>query len=388
MQKNLYVIMSDGHVNFVKDFMVKKNKIKQFFIEKYLDSLLSNSKALKINAQSKIVIFSDLHIGRRNRKDDFLNNSSMFMHLLEHYYLPCGYTLILNGDIEELQRNSFYKVREKWPDLYALFNKFDSEERLYKITGNHDIELYKYKDNINDINSKIFEAMILDFEGNSILVFHGHQASMSFILGTALVKYGLRYIAQPLGIKNFTRSYNNPRIHKVEQFVYDFSSKRKIISIIGHTHRPLFESLSEVDLLRYKIERLLRVYPEKNSDDPKIVKKIESTIEDEIRKHKEQIKKIYEENNEYRFKSSLYDHEFVIPSIFNSGSVIGKKGFTAIEISDNNISLVHYFDSRKKVKNYSYSEERITQIEDTSYYKTVLKEDSLSYIFRRIKFLA
>ncbi|MCL2704866.1 MAG: metallophosphoesterase family protein [Spirochaetaceae bacterium] len=367
--------------------MDKKNKIEKFFIEKYLDSLLTNSQKLKIDSKSKIVIFSDLHIGRRNRKDDFLHNSSMFMHLLEHFYLPRGYTLVLNGDIEELQRNSFYKIKEKWSDLYALFDKFESEGNFYKIIGNHDMELFKYRNNNTDTGNYLHEAMILDFEGNSILIFHGHQATMSFILTSKFVKFGLKYIAQPLGIKNFTRSYNSPKIHKLEQFIYEFSSQRKIISIVGHTHRPLFESLSEVDLLRYKIETLLRSFPKKNSNDIASIKKIESDIEDEIRKNKEQIKEIYKENNEYRFSSSRYDQEFVIPSIFNSGSVIGKKGLTAIEISGNNISLIHYFDSSKKMNKYSYSEERITQIGDTSYYRTVLKKDSLDYIFRRIKLL-
>ncbi len=361
-----------------------RDKIEKFFIEEYLDSLLNNSQVIKINSKTKIVIFSDIHLGRRNRKDDFLENSSMFMHLLEHYYLPRGYTLILNGDIEELQKNPFYQVRAKWADLYSLFDKFESENRFYKIIGNHDSELYKH--NIADLNNKLFEAIVLDFEGNSILVFHGHQASMSFILTPRLVRYGLRYIAQPLGIKNFTRSYDNRKVHKLEQFIYEFSLKRKIVSIIGHTHRPLFESLSEVDLLRYKIENLLRSYPEKNSDDPTGTKR--EAIEDEIRKYKEQIEKIYKENHEYGFRSSLYNQELVIPSIFNSGSVIGKKGLTGIEISACNISLIHYFDKSKNIKNYSYSEERVRQLGNTSYYRTVLKKDSLDYIFRRIKLLS
>ena len=364
--------------------MAKNNKIEKFFVEEYLDSLLNNSQVLKINSKSKIVIFSDLHIGRRNRKDDFLANSAMFMYLLEHYYLPRGYTLILNGDIEELQRNRFSKVKGKWPDLYALFDEFDSDNRFYKIIGNHDSELLNY--NIADTNNKHFEAIVLDYEGNTILIFHGHQASVSFILTTRLVKYGLRYIAQPLGIKNITRSFNSTKVHKLEQFIYEFSSKRKIISIIGHTHRPLFESLSEVDLLRYKIENLLRSYPEKDTDELKKSKR--EFIEDEIRSYKEQIEKIYKENHEYGFRSSLYNQELVIPSIFNSGSVIGKKGLTAIEISGSNISLIHYFDRSKNIKNYSYSEDRIKQLDDTSYYRTVLKKEALDYIFRRIKFLA
>ena len=368
--------------------MDKKNKIEKFLIEKYLDSLLSNSQILKINPKSKIVIFSDLHIGRRNKKDDFLLNSSLFLYLLEHYYYPRGYTLILNGDVEELQRNSFYKVKKNWPDLYALFDKFNSEDKFYKIIGNHDIDLHNYEHSPDCINNKLYEAMILDFEGNSIFIFHGHQASMSFILTTKLVKYSLRYIAQPLGIKNITRAYNNTKINKLEQFVYEFSSQRKIISIIGHTHRPLFESLSEVDLLRYKIESLLRSYPENSKENPVRIRKRKTYIEDKIREYKEKIEKIYKENNEYGFQSSLYNQELVIPSIFNSGNAIGLDGITAIEITGNNISLVHYFDhDHKRVKGYPHDEEKIKQFDNTSYCRAVLKKESLSYIFRRIKLL-
>jgi hypothetical protein len=43
--------------------------------------------------------------------------------------------------------------------------------------------------------------------------------------------------------------------------VYGFSSRRKIVSIIGHIHRPLFESLSKIDTLKYRIEQLCRHYP-------------------------------------------------------------------------------------------------------------------------------
>ena len=34
----------------------------------------------------------------------------------------------------------------------------------------------------------------------------------------------------------------------------------KMITLIGHTHRPLFESLSKIDDLRFKVESRLRLY--------------------------------------------------------------------------------------------------------------------------------
>ncbi len=358
--------------------MPKKN-IQSFLLKEYLDSLFNSAPELKIDNRSKIVIFSDLHVGSRSRRDDFLPNSAMFLYLIENYYLPRGYVMILNGDIEELQRRPLRMVKERWPDLYALFNAFASESRLYKIAGNHDVDLYKHEH--ADVNSSLLESLVLNYQGNSILVFHGHQASMSYLLTPKLVKYVLRYIAYPLGIKNFTRSYDNPHVHNTEKFVYEYSRERKIISIIGHTHRPLFESLSEFDLLRFKIEQLLRIYPETYGFKT-------AMVEEEIKKYKQEIETIYNENHEYGFRSSLYNQELVIPSIFNSGSVIGKRGLTAIEISGGNISLIHWFDRNSSVKNYSYREELIKKLENSSYCKMVLKSDSLDYIFTRIRLLA
>jgi len=46
------------------------------------------------------------------------------MDVLEQHYLAQGYTLILNGDIEELLRFSLGEIGARWPDLYALFGRF------------------------------------------------------------------------------------------------------------------------------------------------------------------------------------------------------------------------------------------------------------------------
>lgn len=356
-----------------------KNRIEKFIVQEYLDSLFSNAAEIELKNESKIAIFSDLHVGSRTRRDDFLPNSSMFLYLLENYYLKKGYTLILNGDVEELQRRPLKKVKRNWPELYVLLNRFAEGNGLYKISGNHDFDLYKHDH--TGINNTLYESVVLSYGENSILVFHGHQASIPYMLTPGFIKYILRYIAYPLGIKNFTRSYDNPKIHRTEKIIYEYSRSRKIISIMGHTHRPLFESISEIELLRFKIEQLLRIYPEAKGVKAK-------AIEDEIKKYKEEIETIYSENHEYGFRSSLYNQELAIPSIFNSGSVIGKRGLTGIEISGGNISLVHWFDKNRNVKNYSYREELIRELGESGYSKMVLKSDSLDYIFTRIKLLA
>ena len=85
-----------------------------------LNRLLKESSQIKINNNSRIIILSDFHLGNRKSRDDFLKNSQMCMYILEEYFRQ-GYTLILNGDIEELYRIAFPKVKKKWDDLYELF---------------------------------------------------------------------------------------------------------------------------------------------------------------------------------------------------------------------------------------------------------------------------
>ena len=219
------------------------------------------------------------------------------MYLLNNYYIRNNYQIILNGDVEELHRHSLKKIKEAWPDLFLLFETCSRKGILHKIVGNHDEELYSHRH--TDFNRNLIDGLRLKYRGNSLFVFHGHQASLLYLASAKISKAMLKYIAQPLGIKNFTRSHDNKKVHNTEKIVYEYSKKRKIVSIIGHTHRPLFEALSEVDILRFNIENLLREYSTASSWRKK-------QLEDEIKKYKNELTVIFNENHEYGFRSSLY----------------------------------------------------------------------------------
>jgi hypothetical protein len=74
--------------------------------------------------------------------------------------------------------------------------------------------------------------------------------------------------------------------------------------------------------------------------------------------------------------------------LFNSGCAIGKRGVTAIEIADGEISLVHWFDRTRGAHHLLDHGNRPQRLGRTDYYRTVLKQDRLEYIFGRIKLLA
>lgn len=345
-----------------------------------LDRLFAKSHFIDISEKDKFVIFSDLHLGNRKSRDDFKANSDIFLKVLTDYYYKENYNLILNGDIEELQRVSFKKVYRRWDDLFRIFSLFNTKNNFYKIIGNHDLKLKKI--NLPEEYPKIYDSLVLKINNNKIFIFHGHQASGYKDLRNNLAGIGLRYALHPLGIKNFTRSYNNANKHSTEQKIYNFSYDNKLISIIGHTHRPLFESLSENDYIKFEIENLIQQYVLNKNDISKL-----SEIEQKIIQNKNDLREI--SVREYpTLNSSLYNDEIITPVLFNSGYAIGKKGFTCIEICGGEIRLIHWFSKEQNNKYLKYPESQITELKPyNDIYKITLRKDSLQTIFTKIKLL-
>ena len=357
-----------------------KQDLSNRILYRHLNSLFDKSIELKNGDASKLVIFSDLHMGDGSSKDDFKPNSTLFKYILENYYKPKGFTLILNGDVEELQRFKLKKIREAWNDLFEIFRQFAAAGKLFKIVGNHDLNLLLEKG--HDDGLGLFHSIKINWHGNHIFIFHGHQASGKYLKYNKLLGITLKYLANPLGIKNYSVSHDSRKQYTIERKVYNFSSRNKIVSVIGHTHRPLFESLSKGERLKFKIEQLCREFV--SVSDEKMKKKIKKSI----KIYKKDLKKIYKKEKGEVRPGNVYDSVLSIPCLFNSGCVIGKRGVTTLEIDRGNISLIHWFDreiSRKYLKSTGYEPEKM---KDTNYYRMVINRESLDYIFTRIKLLA
>ncbi len=358
--------------------MAKKNQAKTKAIYKKLNKLFEESPTIELSAKKRWVIFSDLHMGDGGSTDDFKRNSELFKAALEDYYLKNDHALILNGDVEELQRFQVSKILNKWKEIYDLFNAFNGKGDFFKTIGNHDLELQLMKD--LPFNYEHHEALKLKFGKDHLFVFHGHQASKKYQEHNELIGFTLKYFANPLGIKSYSVSHSSQKQYKIEKQVYGFSAFQKVVSIIGHTHRPLFESLHKVDRLKFKIEQLCRDHVIAKSDQKEAIK-------NEIKAQKKELKTYYRQNKGHSFQSYVYNTLFHIPCVFNSGCVVGKRGMTCLEIENDKIRLVHWFDKNisKKYLKKGYHSERIG---DTDFYRMVINEESLHYIFTRIKFLS
>lgn len=344
-----------------------------------LDKLFEESPTFELADTDRWVIFSDLHMGDGGSTDDFSSNSDIFKEVLSSYYLKKEFSLVLNGDVEELQRYPLKKIQERWKDIFDIFERFHQETAVIKTIGNHDLELGLLKE--NPYPYLLTDAFKFKYKNDFLFLFHGHQASKKFQKHNRLIGFTLKYFANPLGIKNYSVSHSSTKQYKIEKRAYHYSAYRKIVSIIGHTHRPLFESLHKVERLKYKIEQLCREFVSSPEDQAE-------TIRETIQAHKKELKKYYKENAATNLLNYVYNTIFHIPCLFNSGCVIGKRGMTCLEIAGGMIRLVHWFDKKTSKKYLHKTGYEPEQLGDTDYYRMVINQEPLDYVFTRINFLS
>ena len=353
--------------------------MKNSFVFRNLSRLFHSAPEVEIEDGHKIVIFSDLHMGNGRSRDDFRDNAEMFSYVLKHFYLPKNYRLILNGDIEELQKFPLRAITENHNSLYELFEEFSNKGYLCKTLGNHDFRLIHKKR--YRFHSLLLPALKLRYGQETLFIFHGHQASFFQEKYSTVIGFFLRLIAKPLGIKNYATAYSSRKQFNIEKKVFDFANKNKIITAIGHTHRPLFESLSKVESLKFKIEDLIRQYTAVENEE-------KEKIEAAIVSYKNELLDYYRQHDSLAIKTGLYDAGLAIPNLFNSGCGIGKRGITALEISDRKIFLV-YWSHQDKTKEYlKHYDRKPERLGHSDYFRLVLNDEKLDYVFSKMKLLS
>jgi len=321
----------------------------------------------------RALIISDLHMGT-GKRDDLADNGGLLISLLEGYYFPRGWILVLNGDIEELQRYSLDSIKKSWKRLYAVFDLFSAQNRLYKLTGNHDEELILNK----SYPYSLYGVIRIETGLIPAYVFHGHQSSYIYSKYNNVLRAGIRYVLKPFGIKNVSSSRNPYRRYNIEKAAYSFSLDMRCISIIGHTHRPLFESLGRLDYIKFEIERLIRDYPSSPEEKRRL-------IENNVMALRRDLVKLKHKERQDMLRYSVYGDELPVPCLFNSGCAIGRKGLHAIELTCEDIALVYWYTEGKGRRFISRGGYEIETHGGSR--RAVLNSDRLDYISARIQLL-
>jgi hypothetical protein len=159
---------------------------------------------------------------------------------------------------------------------------------------------------------------------------------------------------------------------------YAFSMKNNCISIIGHTHRALFESLGRFDFIKFEIERLCRDYPASRERE---------RIAAEVSALRAELGKLKRSERRDVLRQSLYGDELPVPCLFNSGSAISRRGINALELNDESIALVYWFIEGEEKKFVSRGSYRIEALGETPYRRSVLNQDRLDYVKARMDLL-
>jgi predicted phosphodiesterase len=324
---------------------------------------------LTIKKNSRIIVFSDQHRGAKNGADDFMKAEGSYLAALE-YYFKNQFQFISLGDSEELWENTVNQVKKHNTITFEAEKKFILKDRFFKIFGNHDL----YWDNtllasqqlktIYDKKLRVFEGVILELrkdneqeetgnrqlvtgnkevagikkksdEKNDVLLIadcpltifltHGHQGDASSD-GNWFSKFFVSNIWAPL--QSYLRvNFNTPAYDEDLKtahnlIMYEWSAKYKnLVLITGHTHQPVFESLTHPEKLYKQLGDAMKA------------NKI-----DEANKIEAEIKRRGRE-----YKTTPAQYLSIKPSYFNSGCCCYRDGdITGIEITYEKISLVKW----------------------------------------------
>ncbi len=329
---------------------------------------------LSLKKNSRYIIFSDQHRGGKNGADDFMKAEESYLVALDHYFQN-KFQFISLGDSEELWENTLLRVKKHNAVTFEAEKKFILQDRFFKLFGNHDL----YWDNtllpaqqlktIYGKKIRVFEGIIIEMEKEgkrvqqkikqekksnpfsflikkepvddetlpiadcplTFFLTHGHQGDASSD-GNWFSKFFVANIWAPLQaylrINPNTPAYDEDTKTSHNLIMYEWSAKYKdLVLITGHTHQPVFESLTHPERLYRQLGEALKANNKEEAD----------KIEQEIKKR----------GRDYKTTPAQFLN--IKPSYFNSGCCCFRDGdITGIEITYEKISLVKWSLVKKR----------------------------------------
>jgi len=285
-------------------------------------------------ALQSVIIFSDQHKGGRDGADDFAVCERNYLAALEYYNTKNFYYVNL-GDCEELWENTVVTVMKNNKASFTKEKQFIDRHAYCKVIGNHD--LYWGNDPFAQMNiKKIYGTEVKIFEGISLRVqlpekhfdifcTHGHQGDAQSD-GNWFSKWFVSWIWGPLQafleINTNSPSNNNSLKTLHNLMMYEWVSKQTDVMLVtGHTHQPVFNSLTHLERLYLRLEDAME------KRDEAAIEKITAEIPRRRR--------------EYDFVNNSFRK--ILPNYFNTGCCCFEDGtITGIEIAENSIRLIKW----------------------------------------------
>ncbi|MBN2366179.1 MAG: hypothetical protein EH225_09355 [Calditrichaeota bacterium] len=310
----------------------------------------------------KLIVFSDHHRGKNDGADDFRPCKAAY-HAALGYYLSAGFTLVLLGDVEELWECHAKDVIRTYHDTLILEQRFSLENRLIRFWGNHDDE-WQYPSRVNKFlktylsNPRsvpgVLESQLLfvksgDKKLGELFFVHGHQGTLESDRFSWLSRFAVRYLWRPFqritNIKSTTPASDFNLRLKLELAMHEWASKQPgLILIAGHTHHPVFSSVSHEAMLKAEIADL------KKRLDKTSYKKEQEKLAEQINEKNARLNWVLAKSNGVMLDIPSEQK----PCYFNTGCCSFSDGdITGIEIENGLIRLVRWPDdegnARKKI---------------------------------------
>ncbi|MET3977894.1 putative phosphodiesterase [Mucilaginibacter sp. UYP25] len=288
--------------------------------------------------KDKFIILSDQHKGARDGADIFAKSAKNYLAALDNYYKE-GFIYINLGDSEELWENLFVTVKRHNKVTFEKEKQFIPGDRFVKIFGNHD--LYWGNDPLAAVSLfqiygraiRVYEGAVLQTTVNNkpleIFMTHGHQGDLQSD-GNWFSKWFVSDIWGPLQgflrINPNTPAYNNQLKTDHNRMMYEWSSRRKnMLLITGHTHQPVFRSLTQLEILYIGLDNAKKA--KDNVKTAEIEKKITAL---------------------HLHGNTQPDFNGYLDTYFNTGCCCFNDGdITGIEISDGYIRLIKWAYHKK-----------------------------------------
>jgi UDP-2,3-diacylglucosamine pyrophosphatase LpxH len=210
-----------------------------------LSRVFQEAPRIPIDDHSRLVFFGDHHRGDGSRADAFAANEALFLQVLGNYYDE-GFTYVEVGDGDDLWQNRHLdSIRQAHGRTFDLVHRFDREDRLHMIIGNHDILGYRHNWQEKD-GLGVEEAVVLEHtpSGQEIFVVHGHQADVTSDRLCFAGRLLVRHVWKRLKLLGLTRARKRRRGYQratqIERRLASWAAIHGPLVLCGHTHRPAF----------------------------------------------------------------------------------------------------------------------------------------------------
>ena len=218
---------------------------------KHLDRVFQTAPVIPFDDSSRFILFSDCHRGDGTSVDAFAANKILFRQALSHYDEQ-GYSYIEVGDGDELWQNRLFRtIRQAHAPIFDLLHRFNEQNRLHLIFGNHDFQGGEqngiWKDDLPTQEGVILEHVKT---GQRLFIVHGHQADWTsnnlFIFSKFVVRLFWRQF-QKWGLARVNVEWINPLhrtanegrlVQRIEDRLSSWAEKHHQTIVCGHTHIP------------------------------------------------------------------------------------------------------------------------------------------------------